>query len=176
MSASLSGRIAEFSFRFEWNALSEHRKQKVRWFLADYIGSTLAGSTLPEAASGYVLAQPGAVTLPGDARGLTMESAAVAMGTLGALLQIHDGFGGGGNHPCSSIISAVWAARGKRPLQDLLLPIAIGYEVACRIAKCSHPAQTQAGTAPTSTTGASEPSPTRFPSPHSACRSRRCAG
>ena len=101
-----------------------------------------------------MLAQPGPVKLPGEARGLTVESAAVAMGTIGALLQIHDGFGGGGNHPSSSIIPALWASRGNRPLSDLLLPAAIGYEVANRIAKCSHPAQTQAGTAPTSTTGA----------------------
>ena len=154
MSAGLSSRIADFSFRFQWKDLPSNRKNKVRWFLADYVASTLAGSTLPEAASGYVLAQPGVVKLPGETRGLTPESAAVAMGTVGALLQIHDGFGGGGNHPCSSIVSALWASRGNRPLADLFLPLAVGYEVACRIAKCSHPAQTLAGAAPTSTTGA----------------------
>jgi len=154
MSAGLASRIAEFASRLQWKDLSAGRQNKARWFLADYVGSTLAGSTLPEAASGYVLAQPGPVTLPGDARGLSAESAAVAMGTIGALLQIHDGFGGGGNHPCSTIISALWASRGKRPLTDLLLPAAAGYEVACRIAKSSHPAQTLAGAAPTSTTGA----------------------
>ncbi|MSQ63427.1 MAG: MmgE/PrpD family protein [Betaproteobacteria bacterium] len=150
----LSLRIAEFALGFQWKNLSEGRRQKARWFVADYIGSTLAGSTLPEAASGFVLAQPGAVKLPGDSRGLTPESAAVAMGTLGALLQIHDGFGGGGNHPSSSIIPALWASRGGKPLAEFLLPAAVGYEIACRIAKCSHPAQTLAGAAPTSTTGA----------------------
>jgi 2-methylcitrate dehydratase PrpD len=154
MGAGLASRIADFACRFEWRDLSVHRRKRVRWFLADFIASTLAGSTLPEAASGYVLAQPGPVKLPGDTRGLTPESAAIAMGTLGALLQIHDGFGGGGNHPSSSVNAALWAARGERPLSDLLLPIAIGYEVANRIAKCSHPAQTLAGAAPTSTTGA----------------------
>ena len=162
MSAGLASRIADFSLRFKWEDLSAPRKNKARWFLADFIACTLAGSTLPEAASGYVLAQPGPVRLPGDAKGdaraLSPESAAVAMGTIGALLQIHDGFGGGGNHPSSSIVSALWASRwtekGARPLADLLLPAAVGYEVACRIAKCSHPAQTLAGAAPTSTTGA----------------------
>ena len=154
MDTGLAGRIADFACRFGWQDLSVPRQRKVRWFLADFIASTLAGSTLPEAESGFVLAQPGTVKLPGDARGLSPESAAIAMGTVGALLQIHDGFGGGGNHPSSSIISALWAARDGRPLADLLLPAAIGYEVANRIAKCSHPAQTLAGTAPTSTTGA----------------------
>lgn len=154
MATGLSSRIAAFAQKLRWEDLSAARRRKVRWFLADFIASTLAGSTLPEAASGYVLAQPGPVRLPGDTRGLSAESAAVAMGTLGALLQIHDGFGGGGNHPCSSVISALWAARGSRPLPELLLPIAAGYEVANRIAKSSHPAQTRAGAAPTSTTGA----------------------
>lgn len=150
----LAARIAAFAHRLRWEDLSPARRKKARWFLADFIGSTLAGSTLPEAASGFVLASPGAVRIPGDSRGLSPESAAIAMGTCGALLQIHDGFGGGGNHPSSTIISALWASRGERPLTDLLLPAAIGYEVACRIAKCSHPAQTLAGAAPTSTTGA----------------------
>ena len=152
--AGLAARIAAFAHGSRWEDLSPARRKKTRWFLADFIGATLAGSTLPEAASGYVLAQPGHVKLPGDSRGLSPESAAIAMGTCGALLQIHDGFGGGGNHPSSSIISSLWAARGQRPLTDLLLPAAIGYEVACRIAKCAHPAQTLAGAAPTSTTGA----------------------
>jgi 2-methylcitrate dehydratase PrpD len=112
--AGLASRIADFACRLGWDDLSAPRRTKVRWFLADFIGSTLAGSTLPEAASGFVLGQPGPVKLPGDARGLTPESAAVAMGTVGALLQIHDGFGGGGNHPSSAIVSALWAARGER--------------------------------------------------------------
>jgi 2-methylcitrate dehydratase PrpD len=154
MEQGIAARIADFALRFSYESLSKGRQNRARWFVADFIASTLAGSTLPEAASGYVLAQPGGVKLPGDGRALTPESAAVAMGTLGALLQIHDGFGGGGNHPSSSIIPALWAARGHRPLSDIVLPAAVGYEVACRIAKSSHPAQTLAGAAPTSTTGA----------------------
>jgi len=162
MNAGLAGRMAEFAVGLQWNSLSERRRQKARWLLADYIGCTLAGRTLPEAASAYVLAQPGPVKLPGDRMdapgGLSPESAAIAMGTCGALLQIHDGFGGGGNHPSSTIHSALWVSRwsekGVRPLADLLLPAVVGYEIACRIAKSSHPAQTLAGAAPTSTTGA----------------------
>ena len=158
MAAGLASRIADFALRLRWDDLTAARRRRVRWFVADYLGSTLAGSTLPEAASAFVLAQPGAVTLPGDMRGLSPESAAIAMGTCGALLQIHDGFGGGGNHPSSTINPALWASRwteqGVRPLADLLLPAAVGYETACRIAKSSHPAQTLAGAAPTSTTGA----------------------
>lgn len=155
MQPSLATRIAEFACGFRWQDLSASRQRKARWLLADFVACTLAGSILPEAASGYVLAQPGPVRLPGDSRGLSPESAAVAMGTIGALLQIHDGFGGGGNHPCSSVISSLWAARGDgQPLTDLLLPVAVGYEVANRIAQCSHPAQTLAGSAPTSTSGA----------------------
>lgn len=192
--AGLAARIGAFVQDLRWESLPPARQRRVRWLLADYIGCTLAGSTLPEAASGFVLAQPGTVTLPGDAHrlatrlpriaprsspselpvglasesmppggltaesapqvGLAPESAALAMGTVGALLQIHDGFGGGGNHPGSAVISALWAAREERPLAHLLVAVAAGYEVANRIACCSHPAQTLAGSAPTSTSGA----------------------
>lgn len=154
LTPALTARIAAFATRLRWKDLSPARQRKARWFLADFLASTLAGGTLPEAESGFVLAQPGSVTLPGSARGLTAEAAAIAMGTLGALLQIHDGFGGGGNHPSSSVVPALWAARGERELPELLLPLALGYETACRLACCSHPAQTKAGAAPTSTTGA----------------------
>lgn len=162
MSGGLAARLADFALRLRWDDLTPGRRQRVRWFVADYLACTLAGSTLPEAASGFVLAQPGPVALPGNLKfngsGLTPESAAIAMGTCGALLQIHDGFGGGGNHPSSTIHSALWASRwtakGLRPIADLLLPAAVGYEVACRLARSSHPAQTLAGAAPTSTTGA----------------------
>ena len=154
MSAPLSARIARFATEVEWHGLSPARRFKTGWILADFIASTLAGSTLPEAASGFALAQSGPVCLPGDSRGLSPQSAALAMGTIGALLQIHDGYGGGGNHPCSAIISALWASRRTdQPLSDLLLPIVVGYEVANRLAGASHPAQTLAGIAPTSTTG-----------------------
>ncbi len=154
MSAGLAARIARFATGFRWRDLSPPRQVKTRWFLADFLASTLAGSTLPEAASGFVLAQIGPVSLPGDERYLSPSSAAVAMGTVGALLQIHDGYGGGGNHPSSAIVSALWASRGtSQPLADLALPAAIGYEVANRLAQNSHPAQTLAGIAPTATTG-----------------------
>ena len=61
--------------------------------------------------------------------------------------------GASATRACSAC-AALWAARGERPLADLALPAAIGYEVANRIAQNSHPAQTLAGTAPTATTGA----------------------
>ena len=73
MAAGLSSRIADFALRFQWQDLTANRRNKARWFLADYIASTLAGSTLPESASGYVLAQPGPVKLPGEERGLSAE-------------------------------------------------------------------------------------------------------
>jgi len=152
--APLALRIARFAHRLRWDDLSAARRRKARWLLVDFVGSTLAGSTLPEATSGYLLAEPGSVRIPGDDRGWSPRSAATLMGTLGALLQIHDGYGGGGNHPCSAIVSALWASRGPRTSIDALLgPLVVGYEVANRLAGNSHPAQTLHGTAPTSTTG-----------------------
>ena len=71
---------------------------------------------------------------------------------LDSLLQIHDGFGGGGNQPSSRIVLALWCLRGDRPQADLFLPLA--YKVANRLAALSHPDQTLAGLEPASIGGA----------------------
>lgn len=150
----LARRIAEFALRARPQALPLPRQRRLTWCLADYLACTLAGSTLPQAQSAFVLARAGDVRIPGHAQGLDASSAAVAMGTLGALLQWHDGFSGGGNHPCTAIIPAVWVAAERRPWAEILSAIAVGYETANRLAAASHPAQTLAGTAPTSSSGA----------------------
>ena len=151
---TLARQIAAFARQADLAAMPAARQRRLAWCFADYLACTLAGSTLPEAASAFVLTRPGNVRIPGHAHGLDAPSAALAMGTLGALLQWHDGFSGGGNHPCTAVIPAVWAAADGRALDECLSAIAVGYEVANRLAAASHPAQTLAGTAPTSSTGA----------------------
>jgi len=150
----LARRLATFALGLRRADLSPARREKLALILADFIGCVLAGSTLPEASSAWVLAQPGPVRIPGVAEGLTAESAAIAMGAMGSLLQLHDGYGHGGNHPCNTIIPAVWCMRGARPMQAVHMAIAVGYEVANRLAASAHPALTLAGLAPTSCTGA----------------------
>lgn len=152
--ATLATRLARFALRLQPGDLTEPRRAKVALILADFIGCVLAGSTLPEADSGFVLAQPGEVRIPGVERPMTAETAAIAMATLGSLLQLHDGYGNGGNHPSCGIIPAVWCIRGGHAMQDVRMAIAVGYEIANRIAHSAHPQLTLAGMAPTSATGA----------------------
>ncbi|MBN9474252.1 MAG: hypothetical protein ABS43_02375 [Bordetella sp. SCN 67-23] len=153
-SRPLARRLAAFALGLRRADLSPARREKVALILADFLGCVLAGSCLPEAESAFVLAQPGAVRIPGAPAGLGPESAAIAMSTMGSLLQSHDGYGNGGNHPSNSIISAVWCIREGRAMASVHMAIAVGYEVANRLAASAHPALTLAGLAPTSCTGA----------------------
>lgn len=150
----LARRLAAFAQALRREDLSPARREKVALILADFLGCVLAGSSLPEARSAFVLAQPGAVRIPGGPDGLSPESAAIAMSAMGSLLQLHDGYGNGGNHPCNSIIPAVWCMREGRAMASIHMAIAVGYEVANRLAASAHPALTLAGLAPTSCTGA----------------------
>ena len=156
MSSGLARRIARFASALDWRHLSAARQRKVRWCLADFVACTAAGASLAEAECALVLARPGDVEVPGIQQTLSPESAMVAMGTLGALLQIHDGFGQGGCHSCSSVVPAAWATWNwdDGDATKLLSALAAGYETANRLAKACHPAQSRAGSAPTSTMGA----------------------
>lgn len=153
-SRPLARRLAAFALGLRRADLSPARREKVALILADFLGCVLAGSSLPEAGSAFVLAQPGAVRIPGAPAGLSPESAAIAMSAMGSLLQWHDGYGNGGNHPCNTIIPAVWSMREGRTMEAVHMAIAVGYEVANRLAASAHPALTLAGLAPTSCTGA----------------------
>lgn len=150
----LARRLARFALGLERTALSPPRQAKLPFILADFLGCVLGGASLPEAASALVLAQPGHTQVPGLAQRLTPESAAIAMGCLGSLLQWHDGYGNGGNHPSCSIVPAVWCRRDGHTIDAVRMAIAVGYEVANRIAASAHPQLTLRGLAPTSATGA----------------------
>jgi 2-methylcitrate dehydratase PrpD len=149
-----ANRLARFALGINQTQISDARRLKVALIVADFLGCVFAGSTLPEASCAFVLASPGDVCVLGTDHRLSPESAVIAMATMGSLLQMHDGYGNGGNHPSSCIVSAVWCMRGDRSMDDLLMAVAVGYEVANRIAASAHPAMTLAGLAPTSCTGA----------------------
>lgn len=151
---TLAERIAHFACAFDMGRLSPARQARLPLILGDFLGCAMAGATLPEAESAFLLAQAGEVEVPGTGQRLTPETAAIALGTLGSLLQLHDGYGHGGNHPSGCILAAVWSMRGDRPMAQVRAAVAVGYEVANRLAAGAHPALTLAGIAPTSPTGA----------------------
>ena len=156
MSDGLTRRLAAFARNFRLEALPPARRARLEWILTDFIGCMLGGASTPEAEQAHAFASPGAVPVIGLDRSYTPESAAVVMGTLGALLQLHDGFGRGGNHPCAAIVPAalVAAHRTDASHADTLAAICVGYEIANNLAAVTHPHQTRAGSAPTSTMGA----------------------
>lgn len=150
--ASLTGAIARWACALAPEDVTPQRRQRMRVSLLDFLGCVLAGSTLPEAAQTRVLARPGRLRVPGCDEGLDPASAIVSWGAMGALLQWHDGYGRGGNHPSSSVLPVLMAF--SRDWPRMLMPAIVGYETANRLAALTHPRQTIAGSAPTSPMGA----------------------
>ncbi len=150
--ASLTGAIARWACTLAPEDLAPARRHRMRVALLDFLDCVLAGSTVPEAVQARALARPGALRVPGCDEGLDAASAIVAWGATGALLQWHDGYGRGGNHPSSSILPVLFAQ--SRDWSRMLMPAIVGYETANRLAALTHPRQTLAGSAPTSSMGA----------------------
>ena len=132
------------------------RKLRLLWCLADYIACTVAASDLKEANTAFVLSDTGSVKIPGlEQHSFSRQGAAIAAGSLGSLLQLHDGYGNGGNHPSSVLIPSLIAATGGRGLTSVksINALGIGYEICNRLAAFTHPQQSFLGSAPTSTMG-----------------------
>ena len=132
------------------------RKLRLLWCLADYIACTIAASDLKEANTAFILSDTGSVKIPGlEQYSFSRQGAAIAAGSLGSLLQLHDGYGNGGNHPSSVLIPSLIAATGGRGLTSVksINALGIGYEICNRLAAFTHPQQSFLGSAPTSTMG-----------------------
>ena len=149
---TLTRAIARWIHALRPESVGPQRLHRARIAMLDFLGCALAGSTLPEAREACVLARPGDVRVPGREAGMDLPSALIAWGAMGALLQWHDGYGRGGNHPSSSILPVLLAQSDDWP--RLVMPMVVGYEVANRLAASTHPHQTLAGSAPTSSMGA----------------------
>jgi 2-methylcitrate dehydratase PrpD len=98
------------------------------------------------------------------------RQASLANGTLGALLQSHDGYKYGGNHPCSAVMPACLslAEMFQKRGEDLITAMVAGYEVSNRIAAAMHPSHSLKGFAPTGTAGT-------FGAAAAACKLLGCA-
>ena len=154
MREPLSRAIGAFAARLEWSTLTAPRREKAALAYIDFLSLAAAGAMLPEAAPAALLAEDGRVCVPGVGRALSCGGAMVALGYLGALLQLHDGFGRGGNHPSSVIVPAVNVAGRGKPMEEILAALAVGYEVSNRLSAATHPEQSRRGAAPTATMGA----------------------
>lgn len=122
---------------------------RAKLLLLDFVGCVFAGSTIDESEQAFYLAEPGEYRVAG--RPVSGSSAIHAMGVLGALLQYNDGYGNGGNHPSSSILPGLLASGNA--LNDLVLPMIVGYEISNRLSAATHPRLTRTGFTPTAIWG-----------------------
>lgn len=150
--ASLSRKLAHWLRTIEPKQIAPARLHRIRIVLLDYLGCVHGAAALEETHTVQALLKPGPFRVPGQTESMDAGSACIAWGMTGALLQWHDGYGRGGNHPSSSILPVLMAQSHDWPA--LLMPTLVGYEIANRLAQLTHPGQTLAGSAPTSSMGA----------------------
>ena len=122
---------------------------RAKLLLLDFVGCVFAGSKIDESEQAFYLAEVGQIGVAG--RSVSDSSAIHAMGVLGALLQYNDGYGKGGNHPSSSILPSLLASGNA--LNEIVLPMIVGYEVSNRLCAATHPELTRSGLTPTAIWG-----------------------
>lgn len=150
----LAWRIAGFVESVHFDQLGADRQARVALCYLDFLALSAAAAPLPEARHAGALSEPGLVDIPGVVQGVSESSAILALGYQGALLQLHDGYGRGGNHPSSALVPVAHVMGRHLDLRQRLGALAAGYEVANRLSESTHPAQSMRGSAPTATMGA----------------------
>ena len=153
----LAQSLARFTKISDLTKIPRARKIRLLWFLADYIACIIAASDLREANTAFILAEKGSIRIPGLPKySFSPAGVAIAAGALGSLLQLHDGYGKGGNHPSSVLVPALIGSSNKHSLTSLksISALGAGYEICNRLAALTHPNQSFLGSAPTGTMGA----------------------
>lgn len=126
-------------------------RHQVRRILADYLAAAFAGATSDTAMTvrEYLLHSDHdrQATVIGTPERLSAAGAALANGTAAHALDLDDGYTPGACHPSAPICSAVLAAAeaGGSTGPEIVRAIALGYEIACRIAGATHPQQRRRG-------------------------------
>lgn len=151
--------LLDFIFGLTFADLPSQVVDRAKLHLMDFLANVLAGARLEEGRRIGAYVRGSGAREEASVLGLGFKSsspqAALANGTLGALLQSHDGFKHGGSHPGSSVIpSALALAEAhQRSGEELITAVSAGYELANRISAAIHPSHSLKGFAPTGTTG-----------------------
>ena len=131
--------LAEFVAETGYNDLPPPVVEATRVYILDNLASGLVGSTTPWAEMVSALAQEDAPTGPCSvfARSWTTSPswAALINGTMIGGFEIDHAFLQGSCHPSAAVFPAALAIaeRDRRSGSDLLVSVALGYEVVCRI-------------------------------------------
>lgn len=147
----LTRRLAEFVASTDAATLDESIVHQVKRNLIDYLAATYAGvdSEAARAVRSYTARTDKGddATIIGTDLRASAGGAAYVNGTTAHALDLDDGFTKGACHPGAPIVSAALAAAEARgsSADALIAAIAVGYEVAVRLAGSTHPAQRRRG-------------------------------
>lgn len=143
--------IAEWVASTGTGVIPDEVGHHVRRCLLDYLAASLVGSTTPPARTvrDYLAEHDseGTSVIIGTGGTLSPANAACANGTSAHALDLDDGYTAGGFHPGATVISASIAAAQSLDSapEAVTTAIALGYEVACRLAGSTHPHQRARG-------------------------------
>jgi len=146
-SDALTLRLAQWVADTRFADIPEAVRHHVRRCVVDYLTATIAGAATQPAqvVAGYFAEHDSnrSSTVIGHTIRLSPPNAAVVNGTAAHALDLDDGYTPGGFHPGGPVISATFAAAEAlgSTADEIVRAIALGYEIACRLAGSTHPRQ-----------------------------------
>ena len=136
--------LAEFASDARLDALSAAARERARWIIADCIPVIAAGMQQPEmkamVAKHLAQAAPGRAWVIGACRRAAPLDAALLNGTAGTWLELDEGNLFAKGHPGIQVVPAAVAAAQDLEVSgsDLLLAVALGYELSSRISRAAN--------------------------------------
>ena len=135
--------LAEFASSADINSLSTTARDRARWIIADCIPVIAAGMQQREmkafVASHLARAEAGAAWVIGAGRRASAFDAALVNGTAGTWLELDEGNLFAKGHPGIQVVPAAVALAQELEVtgSDLLLAVALGYELSSRISRAA---------------------------------------
>lgn len=153
---TLSERLAAWGAGLSPSDIPEAMREKTQAILVDVVGLCLAARQTDYVASLLEAAEPGRHVAIGQSRRLTAADAALLNGTAAHGEDFDDTFEGGPVHSGAVVVPAVLAAAEREGLsgERILLGIAAGTELLCRLGLVAPKAIHKAGFHPTAVLGA----------------------
>lgn len=151
--------LAKFSSNLRFQAIPPEVVHLTKLATLDCFGNIVGASKLEfaEKLTGYAaaLGDREEATVFGRGFKTSTRSAAFVNGSLAETIEMQDGYTKGGGHPCCGTIpTAVATAEWHRASgRDVLVAIAVGYEIGNRVAASVHTSHLSRGHQPTGTAG-----------------------
>src|SRR5258708_22795841 len=136
--------LAEFASRAELSSLTPAARERARWVVADCIPVIAAGMQQPEmkalVAKQLARAAPGEAWVIGAGQRAAALDAALLNGTAGTWLELDEGNLYAKGHPGIQVVPAAVALAQEMACSgaDLLLAVALGYELSARISRAAN--------------------------------------